>query len=354
MVLAKLGDPLGDPGSYHTALGLIAQWDLVEAAPYLHAYIHTPELPYRTVIETAQTLSVLGDLTEKDLPPIMTLVQAAKIADNDLARVFRGVTPPEAAIPHLMEAFEGGSSESKATIAKALAHIGEPAYPYVIPMLEEHPNIREAVVTTLSYQDYTVIAPLMSFAAQAERPVVQEAVTSIVSKVSDHEFEDLEACQEWWQELEGQMNGLQPDDFAAALASDEIVLRRYTLEQIVELGPSAADLLPVLTDMLHHTQSEQFWVTMALGAIEPEGLETINDYLGHNTSNVSMIYLALGVMGPDALDSVPVLISNLAQQDICERGTPVYPATVHALTMITGQHLGCDASAWQAWWDANK
>lgn len=356
LVLAKLGDPIGDPGSYRAALELISHWRLVEAAPYLHAYIHTPELHPFTVFETAQTLSDLGELTEEDLPPVIALVQAGKSAESDPAPLFRSVTPPEAAIPPLLNALEGASSGGRAIIARALAYIGEPAYPYVIPMLEDHQTTRDAIVTSLGYQDYTVIAPLLSFAAQAERPVVQEAVTSIVGKVSDHEFEDLEACQDWWQEMGGQMSGLQPDDFATALASNETVLRQYTLEQIVELDSPPIDTLPILTDMLSSERGHnQSLVTLALGGMGPEGLDAINSYLGSSniTPGIRTVCAALASMGPDALDSVPTLIENLSKEDTCNPVEPVYPAIVQALISITGENLGCDADAWQAWWNEN-
>ncbi|MBN1581547.1 MAG: hypothetical protein JXA89_12660 [Anaerolineae bacterium] len=362
LVLSKLGDPIGDPANYHTALELISHWRLSEAAPYLHATIHTPDLPSGTVIATANALYFLGELGEQDLPPIIALVKASNGENPDLTALFRGVTPPKAAISALLDALEGANSTTRETIADSLAGLGEPAYDYVIPMLEDRSQaVCDKIVNHLRYQDYTVIAPLLSYAAQTEYLPARQAIARILAQVSGHEFgEDLDAWQSWWQEMEGQMSSLQPDDFATALASDEVILRQYTLEQIVQLGPAAADMLPILTEMLNSDGGGlSFLTARALGALGPEGVDALSNQISDNTTRASIsadwsIYGALGVIGPDAIDSVPVLITNLSQMNICETldSGPMF-TIVRALNTITGQNFGCDVDAWQTWWNEN-
>lgn len=102
-----------------------------------------------------------------------------------------------------------------------------------------------------------------------------------------------------------------------------------------------------------------FLIPRALGAFGPEGIDALSNKISDNTNGGSIyndqgIYVALSIIGPNAIDSVPVLITNLSQMDICGTiDSGPMDIIVRTLINVTGQNFGCDVDAWQTWWDEN-
>jgi hypothetical protein len=336
------------------ALELIRFWGLTEAIPYLHADIHSPDLYYEgAVILMAETLCSLEDLNMNDLPPLLEILKNGNVLGYEqYSYLFSCIQPPEEALAVLLDVLEEADRDARAYFAKVLVDFGEPAYEYVIPMLEE-PDVRENLEEGLKGEGYQVIAPLLAYADQTNDNT-KKSIVRILQEVSGKDLgNDLADWQNWWQALDEQMTHLTPEDYLSALSSEEKILQIYTLEKIIEDGSSAMDTLPVLTEWLGVNQT--FLTTRALISLGPGGMAVINQWMAAHADSQELItiYYALASRGAEAMECVPALIVNLSNEYLGAGGAR-WPSLVYALRKITGQNFGADADAWRAWWEAQN
>jgi hypothetical protein len=117
------------------------------------------------------------------------------------------------------------------------------------------------------------------------------------------------------------------------------------------IGPGAEEAIPTLIQALKDEDSRtRYTAAEALGNIGartdqvvPALIQTLNDDWPVRQAAVG----ALGNIGPDGVEAVPALIQVLANANSYDRRD-----VVEALRAITGQDLGDEPAAWQAWWEA--
>ena len=112
-----------------------------------------------------------------------------------------------------------------------------------------------------------------------------------------------------------------PQDISAlvqALVEGNEQERRAAVEQLIAMGPEAAEAIPALTQALSNQDQ-------AVRQIVAE---------------------VLGIVGPQATtQAIPALIQALGDSSESVRLT-----AAEALSTITGQNFGLDAALWQQWW----
>jgi hypothetical protein len=105
------------------------------------------------------------------------------------------------------------------------------------------------------------------------------------------------------------------------LKENDVVLSPLAAETLGQIGPQSPEVIPALIQAL-----EGEWHSIRQSAAK-----------------------GLGMIGPQAMEAVPNLIHALEDE-----AEVVREASVEALIAITGQDLGADAAAWQAWWQSQK
>jgi HEAT repeat protein len=120
-----------------------------------------------------------------------------------------------------------------------------------------------------------------------------------------------------------------------------------------EIGPEAREAIPVLVTLLWDKDSQTSWhAGQALGKIGPqEGVVPglIRALQDERFQVRSAAVDGLAHIGPGATEAVPALIHALQDDESWIRRRASL-----ALKAITGQDLGGNAAAWQAWWEEHR
>lgn len=136
-----------------------------------------------------------------------------------------------------------------------------------------------------------------------------------------------------------------------ALETGDAHVRAPAARALGNIGPGAEEAVPTLIQALKDEDLRtRYTAAEALGNIGartdqvvPALIQTLNDDWRVRQAAVK----ALGNIGPDGAEAVPALIQALADANSYDRWD-----VVEALRAITGQDLGDDVVAWQAWWEA--
>lgn len=128
-------------------------------------------------------------------------------------------------------------------------------------------------------------------------------------------------------------------------------IKDFLMEELESMG---ADAAYALLDCLSYDDYLAGVCARTLGSFgaEPGVVSTLIEKLGSDDLRTRAIAIyALQNIGPEAKDSIPALILLLDDDRISAYDHVINQDAAYALELITGEKLGIDKEAWQAWFE---